>query len=118
MKGKFISFTIYAIFGKENDEKPSEKTRGVLKRYFSFNEVEDVIIRHTRLVFLFVYNSLNDTVLFSQVIKDVQGIRFIFGKSFKIICCYTLLIINFHSNKSAKFQHINDAINLIRALGF
>lgn len=46
LKGKFISFTIYAVLGKEEDEeKPAEKHGGILKRYFSFNEIEDVIIR-------------------------------------------------------------------------
>lgn len=46
LKGKFISFTVYAILGKEEEEKPVERHRGVLKRYFSFNEVEEVITRN------------------------------------------------------------------------
>lgn len=47
LKGKFISFTIYSILGAvEEEEKPIERQRGILKRYFSFNEVEDMIIRN------------------------------------------------------------------------
>lgn len=46
-KGKFISFTIYAIFGKEDEEENHlERKRGLLKRYFSFNG--DVFTRNSR----------------------------------------------------------------------
>ncbi|KAJ8930492.1 hypothetical protein NQ314_016719, partial [Rhamnusium bicolor] len=39
-KGKFVSFTIYAILGDE-EEKPKEKPKGMLKRFLSFNDSED-----------------------------------------------------------------------------
>ncbi|XP_023024428.1 uncharacterized protein [Leptinotarsa decemlineata] len=43
-KGKFVSFTIYAVLGKEEDEKPPAKKPGMLKRYFSFNDTEDIVL--------------------------------------------------------------------------
>ncbi|KAG5893682.1 hypothetical protein JTB14_021978 [Gonioctena quinquepunctata] len=46
-KGKFVSFTVYAVLGKEEDEnKAPEKKKGVLKRYFSFADTEEVLLRH------------------------------------------------------------------------
>ncbi|KAJ8977425.1 hypothetical protein NQ317_009678 [Molorchus minor] len=43
-KGKFVSFTIYAVLGEE-EEKPKEKPKGMLKRFLSLNDT-DVFIRH------------------------------------------------------------------------
>lgn len=48
LKGNFISFTIYAILGKEEEgeeTKPLERPRGVLKRYFSFDDGEEILTR-------------------------------------------------------------------------
>ncbi|KAJ8918470.1 hypothetical protein NQ315_008167 [Exocentrus adspersus] len=43
-KGKFVSFTIYAVLGQEED-KIIEKPTGVLKRLLSFTETDDFIRR-------------------------------------------------------------------------
>lgn len=43
-KGHFVSFTIYAILGKEEEEqRQNEKPRSILKRYFSFGDGEEFI---------------------------------------------------------------------------
>lgn len=43
LKGYFVSFTIYAILGKEEEEqKQMDQPRSVLKKYFSFTEGEQI----------------------------------------------------------------------------
>ncbi|XP_072383640.1 uncharacterized protein [Diabrotica undecimpunctata] len=43
-KGQFISFTVYATLGKEEEEqRQKEKPKSILKRYFSFSDGEEII---------------------------------------------------------------------------
>ncbi|CAG9864735.1 unnamed protein product [Phyllotreta striolata] len=44
IEGLFVSFTIYAVLGKETEEeRPPVKRKSILKKYFSFSDGEEII---------------------------------------------------------------------------
>ncbi|KAJ8940983.1 hypothetical protein NQ318_011716 [Aromia moschata] len=45
-KGQFVSFTIYAVLG-EDEDKPTDKPKGMFKRFLSFTDSEDFIRRES-----------------------------------------------------------------------
>lgn len=51
LKGKFVSFTIYATLEETEEEKPAKSSRGVVKRFFSFDENSDFLRKNVHRSF-------------------------------------------------------------------